>query len=93
MTYNHTQWMADTGDLGHTMSGIGDLLRSAEPYLKAVGAGETQMTGNRQLAERCTQSGRQLGETAKGWDATYQDLNRAVTRTGGDRAEKKNYAQ
>jgi hypothetical protein len=93
MTYNHTQWMSDTTGLAGTMSDIGALLQAAEPYLKQVQAGQTQLEGNRRLAETCIQLGKQTEEVAKTWDQAYQDLNRAVTRTHGDRAERKGYAR
>jgi hypothetical protein len=93
MTYNHTQWMGDTTGLGDAVSDIGALLQAAEPYLKQVQAGQTQMEGNRRLAETCTQLGRQTAEVAKTWDAAYGDVNRAVTATHGDRAENKGYAR
>jgi hypothetical protein len=92
-TYNHTLWMQDTTGLARTLGDIESLLQAAEPYLKAVQAGKTQMEGNRRLAELCGQL-RRRGEVVAGtWDAAYQDLNRAVTGTHGDRAEDKRYAR
>jgi hypothetical protein len=85
--------MQHTEGLAGTMGDIASLLYATESYLKAVQAGETQMKGNRDLAERCAHLRNRGVTVAATWDKVYQDLNRAVTNTHGDRAEVKGYAR
>jgi len=92
--YNHQQWMADTGALAGMLGQMAKVLDATLPYLNAVGAGRTQVTGTIALSDEAKglAAGGEDGLRRR-WDAAFRDVNTAITAARDDRAEDKQYAQ
>lgn len=91
--YNQRQWNIDTSGLTGNFEGIAKILDATLPYLNAVQAGQTQVSGAITLADEGRQRARSGEDLRTRWNATFRDLNSAAAATRGDRAEDKRYAQ